>query len=119
MIIERGHEASIVDMFMYPVHVMVSHLLSHLMIIFELKLDRIEKSGDQEERFWIFKGSIVIISGRQFFYCHSVILLPLGNSTATAVETDFDFYCQCVSCNISLRLVTNDSITVRCLLISY
>ena len=47
---------------MYPVHVMVSHLLSHLMKIFQLKLDRIEKSGDQEERFWIFKGSVVIIS---------------------------------------------------------
>ena len=62
MIIERGHEASKVDMLMYPVHVMVSNLLSHLMKIFELKLDRIEKSGDQEERFWIFKGSVVIIS---------------------------------------------------------
>ena len=32
---------------------------------------------------------------RQFFYCHSVILLPVGNSTATAVETDLDFYCHC------------------------
>ena len=36
--------------------------------------------------------------GRQFFYCHSVILLSLGNSTATfhistamAVEIDFHF----------------------------
>ena len=40
----------------------------------------------------------VSADGRQFFYCHSVILLPLGNSTATfhistamAVEIDFHF----------------------------
>ena len=42
--------------------------------------------------------AVVVLIGRQFFYCHLVILLPLGNSTATfhistamAVEIDFHF----------------------------
>ena len=39
----------------------------------------------------------VRVLGWRFFYCHSVILLPLGNSTATstavAVEIKNGFYC--------------------------
>ena len=62
IIIEQGHEVSIVDISMHLIHVIVSHLLSHLIKTFELKLDRIKTSGDQEGRFRVFKGSVVIIS---------------------------------------------------------